>query len=104
MLDRDHCLTFAIKSHHDREPILPPVLLGKARDELVVGDDGTSKLDRRSDEQPICGVALFEMTELIAARGGPMLQRHSLDSRTIEEALDPCRNGKVEVNSTGIDK
>jgi hypothetical protein len=31
-------------------------------------------------------------------------QRHCFDAGTIEETLDPCRNGNVEVDPSGVNE
>ncbi len=45
---------------------------------------------------------MFEMMQPIAARGSLVTQRHCFDAGTIEETLDPFRNGNVEVDPSGV--
>ena len=79
------------------------MLLAEADDALIViGDQWTSKLDRRRNQKSVRRIAVFEMMQLIAARGSLVTQRHCFDAGTIEETLDPFRNGNVEVNPSGV--
>ncbi len=67
-----------------------------------VGDQRTSKLDRRRNQKSVRRIAVFAMMQLIAAGGSLLTQRHCFDAGTIEETLDPCRNGNVEVDPSGV--
>ena len=78
------------------------MFLAETRDALVIGDQRTGKLDRCGDQQPIGRVAMIEMVHLIAAAGGAIAQWHCLHAWTIEEALDPGLNGKVEIDPPGV--
>ncbi len=80
------------------------MLLAEADDALIIGDQRTSKLDRRRNQKPVRRIAVFEMMQLIAAGGSLVTQRHRFDSETIEETLDPCRNGNVEVDPSGVNE
>jgi len=44
------------------------------------------------------------MVQLIAARSRPMVQRHRLNTGTIEKPLDSRFNGNVEIDPSGVDK
>ena len=89
-------------SRVDCEPVLSAMLLAEADDALIVGDQRTSKLDRRRNQKSVRRIAVFEMMQLIAAGGSLVTQRHCFDAGTIEETLDPCRNGNVEVDPSGV--
>ena len=91
-------------SRVDCEPVLSAMLLAEADDALIVGDQRTSKLDRRRNQESVRRIAVFEMMQLIAAGGSLVTQRHCFDAGTIEETLDPCRNGNVEVDPSGVNE
>ncbi len=79
------------------------MLVAEADDALIViGDQWTSKLDRRRNQKSVRRIAVFEMMQLIAAGGSPVTQRHRFDAGIIEETLDPFRNGNVEVDPSGV--
>jgi hypothetical protein len=71
-----------------REPVLSAMLLAKADDALVIGDQRTSKLDCRGNQKPVRWVAVLDVMELIAA-SGLVTKRRCFDAGTIEEASDP---------------
>ncbi len=89
-------------SRVDREPVLSTMLLAETDDALIIADQRTSKLDRRRNQKSVRRIAVFEMMQLIAARGSLVTQRHCFDAGTIEETLDPFRNGNVEVDPSGV--
>ena len=89
-------------SRVDCEPVLSAMLPAEADDALIVGDQRTSKLDRRRNQKSVRRIAVFAMMQLIAAGGSLLTQRHCFDAGTIEETLDPCRNGNVEVDPSGV--
>ena len=64
------------------------MLLAKALNPLVIGDERTREFDRRGDQQPVGRVAMLKMMEPLAA-GGPMSEPRCLDAGTPEKALDP---------------
>ncbi len=51
-------------------PVLTAMLFAESNDALVIGDQQTSKLDRRRNQKPVRRVAVFEVMELIAAGCG----------------------------------
>ena len=78
------------------------MLLAEADDALIVGVQRTSNLDRRRNQKHLHQIVMFEMTQLIAAGNSLVTQRHCFDAGTIEETLDPSRNGKVKVDPSGV--
>ena len=80
------------------------MLLAEADDALIIGDQRTSKLDRRRNQKSVRRIAVFEMMQLIAAADSMVTQRQCFDAGTIEETLDPCRNGNVEVDPSGVNE
>jgi hypothetical protein len=80
------------------------VLLAETDDALIIGDQRTSKLDRRRNQKSVRRIAVFEMMQLVATGGSLVTQRHCFDAGTIEETLDPWRNGNVEVDPSGVNE
>src|ERR1700733_15391739 len=56
----------------DCKPVLSAMLLAEACNALVISDQRTGKLDRRSNQKSIRRVAVLEMMQLIAAGSGPV--------------------------------
>src|SRR5262245_27916518 len=76
----------------------------EAQDTFVIGHKRTAELDRGRNQQPVCGVAVFEMMKLIAPRSRTMSKRHRLDAGTLQEPFYPRANRKIQVNAPRIDE
>lgn len=78
-----------------REPVLPAVLpavpRAEARDAVVVGDERAAALDRRGDQETVRRIAVLQVVQPVAARGGAEAERGRLHARTAEEARNPFR-------------
>jgi hypothetical protein len=83
---------------------LPAAPLAKTQYPIVVGDERTSLFDRSGDQQPIGGIPVFEVMELIAAARRAMAERQGFDRRAIEETLDPRRDRNIELDPAAVDK
>jgi hypothetical protein len=80
------------------------MVLTEPDDARVVGDEWEGKLDRSGDQQPIGGVAMFELVRQIRTRRRVVTQRHGSDSWAIDEALNPGVGGAVEVYPSGVNE
>jgi len=80
------------------------MLPAKACAALIISDEGTGKLDRRGDQQPIRGIAVLQMMQPIAAGSGMVAERHRLDAGTVEKAFNPRLDGNVEVDPFRVDE
>ena len=66
--------------------------------------NGQASLTAVAIEKSVRRIAVFEMMQLIAAADSMVTQRQCFDAGTIEETLDPCRNGNVEVDPSGVNE
>ena len=64
-------------SRVDCEPVLSAMLLAEADDALIIGDQRTSKLDRRRNQKSVRRTSVFKMVQLIAAGASLVTQRDS---------------------------
>jgi len=83
---------------------LPAMLVGEAQDALVIGDERAGQVDRGCDQQSIRRVAVLQMIESIAARGGPMPERRGSEAGALKESRDPRSDRQIQLDPPGIDE
>src|SRR5437588_10311964 len=86
------------------ESVLSAMPCAKTRNALIVSDKRTGEIDCGGDQKPIGRIAVLEMMQPVAAGGRLVTQWHRFDAGTLEEAVDPCLNGDVEIDPAGVYK